>query len=356
MNFLRTNFPEILRATLGMAIFLPIALLLRQFLFRYATRLAEKSETKWDDVTVGALRGPTKLLILISALWIGGRAAALNLAQTEILDQLTRIGLILALILSLDYFLRGAIDLHRERLEAMHLPRTLARALLRIFVVLVGGLIVLDTLHISITPILASLGIGGLAIGLALQGTLANLFAGLQIVTDRPVRIGDFIKLQTGEEGYVTEIGWRSTRIRMPQNNLVIIPNVRLVDSVVTNYFMPNCESAVLVQVGVGYGSDLSKVESVTIEVAKEVQREVPGAIREFTPFIRFHTFDSSSINFAVTMRCKEFTDSYLIKHEFIKRLHVRYATEHIVIPSPIRTLDLPERVLDLLASPPNQK
>jgi small-conductance mechanosensitive channel len=98
---------------------------------------------------------------------------------------------------------------------------------------------------------------------------------------------------------------------------------------------------SVLVQVGVSYGSDLEKVERVTIEVATDVMRNVTGGIPENQPFIRYHTFSDSSINFSVILRGKEFTDQYLIKHEFIKRLQKRYAEEDINIPFPIRTVYL---------------
>jgi small-conductance mechanosensitive channel len=98
---------------------------------------------------------------------------------------------------------------------------------------------------------------------------------------------------------------------------------------------------AVLVQVGVSYASDLPKVERVTIEVGREIMREVQGGVPTFEPFIRYHTFESSSINFSVILRGQEYTDQYLIKHEFVKRLQKRYHEEGIEIPFPIRTVFL---------------
>jgi small-conductance mechanosensitive channel len=97
---------------------------------------------------------------------------------------------------------------------------------------------------------------------------------------------------------------------------------------------------AVLVNLGVHYGSDLQKVEQVTVEVAKEVMKEVAGGVPGFQPFIRYNTFGDFSINFTVILRGKEFVDQYLIKHEFIKRLHARYKKEGIVIPFPIRAIN----------------
>lgn len=211
----------------------------------------------------------------------------------------------------------------------------------KVLFVTVGGMLILANLGISLTPILTTLGIGSLAVAIALQDTLGNLFAGLYIKADRPIEIGHYVRLESGEEGYVDHIGWRSTRIRMLPNNMVVVPNSKIGQSNITNYYLPDKELAVLVQVGVHYDSDLTKVEGITREVAKEVLQTVPGGVPDFEPFIRYHTFNQSSIDFTVILRCREFVDNFLIKHEFIKRLQDRYHKEGIVIPFPIRTVYL---------------
>jgi small-conductance mechanosensitive channel len=176
---------------------------------------------------------------------------------------------------------------------------------------------------------------------LALQDTLANFFAGIHILTSRQVRPGDFVKLSTGEEGYVADVTWRYTTIRQLPNNLTIVPNAKLASAILTNYYLPDQELAVLVPVGVSYGSDLARVEAVTIEVAREVMREVRGGVPQFEPFIRYGAFGDSSIDFTVILRGREVVDQYLIRHEFIKRLHRRYQADGIEIPFPIRTVYL---------------
>jgi small-conductance mechanosensitive channel len=122
-------------------------------------------------------------------------------------------------------------------------------------------------------------------------------------------------------------------------NNMVVVPNAVLASATITNYCQPMEEMSVPMGLGVAYGSDLNKVETVTIEVAKEVMREVQGGVPGFEPFIRYHTFGDSSIDFNVILRAKEFADQYLIRHEFIKRLQARYEREGIEIPFPIRTV-----------------
>jgi small-conductance mechanosensitive channel len=223
----------------------------------------------------------------------------------------------------------------QQALPITSLTQNIARGI----VITMGILIVLNGLGLSITPMLTALGVGGLAVALALQDTLSNLFAGVHVTLAGQIRVGDYVSLDSGEEGYVADIGWRSTRIRMLRHNLVLVPNSKLSQAIVTNYYLPDRELAVRVDVGVDYGSDLAHVERVTCEVAKETLQSVPGGVVEFNPVIRFHTFAESSINFTVVLRAQEYRDQYLLKHEFIKRLHDRYRREGITIPYPIRTI-----------------
>jgi small-conductance mechanosensitive channel len=221
-------------------------------------------------------------------------------------------------------------------LPVSSLTRNIAWAL----VVTLGGLVILNGIGVSITPMLTALGVGGLAVALALQEPLANFFAGLFMTLAGQIRVGDYVKLDSGEEGYVVDFSWRSTRLRMLANNLVIVPNAKLSQSIIVNHYLPTTDMAVLVEVGVDYASDLAHVERVVVEVGRDVMSDVNGGVPEFEPFVRYHTFGDSSINFTVILRAKTFVDQYLVKHEFVKRLHARFNREGIVIPFPIRTID----------------
>jgi small-conductance mechanosensitive channel len=220
-------------------------------------------------------------------------------------------------------------------LPVTSLTRNIAWSLIAVL----GLLVILNGLGLSIAPMLTALGVGGLAVALALQEPLANFFAGLFITLAGQIRVGDYVKLDSGQEGYIVDFSWRSTRLRMLANNLVIVPNAKLAQAIVVNHHLPSQDLAVLVDVGVDYASDLGRVEQIVIDVGKSVMAEVTGGVPEFTPFIRYHTFGDSSINFSVILRGREFVDQYMIKHEFIKRLHARFDREGIVIPFPIRTI-----------------
>ena len=206
-------------------------------------------------------------------------------------------------------------------------------------IAVLGLLVILNGLGLSITPMLTALGVGGLAVALALQEPLANFFAGLFITLAGQIRVGDYVKLDSGQEGYVVDFSWRSTRLRMLANNLIVVPNSKLAQAIVINHHLPSHQLAVLVDVGVDYGSDLRHVERVVADVGRGVMQEVAGGVPEFEPFVRYHTFGDWSINFTVILRAKEFVDQYLIKHEFVKRLHTHFNEEGIVIPFPIRTI-----------------
>jgi len=214
-------------------------------------------------------------------------------------------------------------------------------------VIVLGVLIILYSLGVPIGPILTGFGIGGLAVALALQDTLSNFFSGLHLLMSKQIRPGDYIRMDSGEEGYVVDITWRNTVIRELPNNYVIVPNAKLSKATIKNYYLPHKEMAVLVQVGVSYDSDLEKVEKVTIEVAKEVMEDVVGGVPSFEPLIRYHTFSDFSINFTVVLRAQEVVDQHLIKHEFVKRLHKRYKREGIEIPYPVRKVYLKEEKWD---------
>lgn len=240
----------------------------------------------------------------------------------------------------------GMIDLHTERSNTT-LPKTsLLTNIVNILIYIVGTIIVLQYYGISVAPIITALGVGGMALALGLQETLANIFAGLYLILSKQVRIGDFVKLSTGEEGCVTDITWRFTTIQSTAGNDIIVPNQKIASAILTNYNRPLPAISITIAVGVSYDSDLEEVERITLEIAQAVMEKIdPG--NAFSPSVRFHTFGPSSINFNVNLQTHAFMNQYLLKHEFIKALTSRYRQEHICIPYPIQTILQPENSAD---------
>ncbi|MFH1848050.1 MAG: mechanosensitive ion channel family protein [Candidatus Omnitrophota bacterium] len=319
-----------------------LLLIAKKVIFGRVSAFAAKTKAKLDDVVVHSLDLPVTLLIFVSGAVVLERIAPVGKEAifTSHFMFAFKITTVVAIVMFLDRLFKGLIETYADSIDILRSSRSVVHGLVRAVVMGLGLLILCDSFGISITPFLASLGIGSLAVALALQPTLENFFSGVQIVIDKPIKVGQFVKLDSGEEGYVHKIGWRSTWIRMLPNNVVVIPNKVLVSSKLLNYYYPQRELAVLVQVGVHYDSDLAHVEKVTIEVGEDTMKTVTGGVPEFKPFIRYHTFNAFSIDFTVILRAKEFVDNYLIKHEFIKRLHERYKKEGIVIPYPIRAVN----------------
>jgi small-conductance mechanosensitive channel len=303
-------------------------------------RLAKGTKGEWDDILFGELRRRIPF-------WSVLLGISLVLVRWD-LDQRTfdfARALIRALgIASVTIAVAGVagrlIALQGIGPSARPVSR-LTQNLARIVIIVMGVLVIASGLGYDIRAYLTALGVGGLAVALALQDTLANLFSGIRILVAGKIRAGDFVRLENGLEGVVEDITLNQTTIRQLANNLVLVPNAKLAQAITTNYSLPETQMAVPVQVGVAYGSDLARVEAVTLEVARAVQAEADGAVRGFEPVVRFHTFGDSAILLNAVLQAHTFEHRAIVISEFIKRLSARFQAEGIEIPFPIRTVHL---------------
>ena len=331
---------QLLEPILILVGFIIVGYVLRFALNTYITKLTRKTETKIDDIILDAIRMPIVVIFLIVG--INFALPRISFVPAEVIQYLPIVSYLLVVLLVAWITIKtitGILKYYGTIRPALKTLVPTLQKIVKFVVVFFALMIILNRLGVDVTAAVAAFGIGGLAIAFALQGTLSEFFAGMYIMTDRPVRVGDYIALDSGQKGYVVDIGLRSTKIRELPNNIIVVPNSKLAGAIVTNYYLPEKEMACLIQVGVSYGSDLEKVEKVTIDVAKKVIKRVEGEMPGFEPFIRYHTFGDFSINFTVILRVKEFVDQYLLTHEFIKELHKRYKKEGIEIPYPIRTV-----------------
>ncbi len=318
-----------------------VGLIFDKVIHRRIKKWVAKTSFKYDDIIVNSFDNISLYLFLLLGAFIGLQSINISSNIYNIVEKIILILLIFLIIIAGSRIAVGFIDNYTEKIN-QYLPKSsIFQNITKILIFSIGGLIILQTLGISITPIITAMGVGGLAVALAFQETLSNLFAGLNILASRQIKIGDFIKLDNGIEGFVEDISWRYTIIKQMPNNMVIIPNSSLASAIVTNFNLPDKEMNIIVQVGVSYDSDLEFVEKVTLEVAKDVMKTFPGGVPEFEPLIRFHTFGDFSINFNVILRAKEYADQFPIRNEFIKRLHKKYKEVGITIPFPITTVEL---------------
>ena len=324
---------------------LVLGLVVRRIVLPWIAKWASKSTWKYDDIIVDAVRGPVVVWFVL----IGLRLAVKWLPLSHQVDsQIGTVALVLgifAVTWAAARFAAGVVRVGTAGAggyRAVSLLANVARTIVYVF----GILFVLDVLNINIGKVLAAVGVAGLAVGLALQDTLANFFAGIRILMAGKIRPGHYVQLENNQEGFIEDITWGQTTIRQGAGNLIIVPNTKLSTSIVTNYALPLASQVFVVNVGVAYGTDLAKAEQVAVEVAKEALKAVPEGVPDFNPTVRYTGFGDSSVNFFVVLQTKAYPDRWAVTSEFVKRLHKRFGEEGIEMP-------FPQRVVHLHQGPP---
>ena len=318
---------------------LATGIFLHKIIMPVFARLAAKTSIKSDDLIIKTIR---KWIIP----WFFALGLYLGLKQLNFESRFyfwIENGLMIFYIFSgtmiIAKVVSGLIRIKAAGSDAIIPSSSIVSNIVIIIIYCIGLLIILQSQGISITPVLTALGVGGLAVALALQPTLSNLFAGLQIISSGNFNRGDFIKLSSGEDGFIEDITWRSTTIRAASDHIIIIPNSKLADMTVMNYHLPQQEITFAVEVGISYDSDLTKVEKITKEVIKETLNESEDGVKEFEPDISFTAFAESSIRLKAFLRVNNYSAQFQVRSAFLKKLHDRYNTEGITIPYPVRTV-----------------
>lgn len=328
----------------GLALFLGLVLvgLLFEFgLLRWLQRALSRRGWRYSTIVLRALRGlPLLFFIVLSILAAVSRSGLNPLLQRRIFE-ICLLLLFAGLALGVVRLLTGMLLLV---VGDQVLPSvSLVNLLIRIIGVLVVLAVVLSVLGVPISPLLTVIAGSSVGLSLALRDPLANLFAGIQILASDRIHPGEYVRLSSGEEGYIDDIRWSETRIRLLTNNLVVVPNAVLNQTIMTNFDRPEPELVVLFDVDVSHDSDLQLVERVTLDVANEVMREISGGVEGFSCLVRFNRLADSAIGFTVIMRAQSFGDQFLIRHAFVERLIARYRREGISVPFPVRTLRVPD-------------
>ena len=312
-----------------------VLLLVRAAAFRGIQRWGSRRENRLDDVISVVFRTPSVYWCVAVGLYLG---IALSELPEKYLFYLSR-GIYVILILSITIATANlASRIFRDylRRSSLSVPATgLAFGIIYGSIMIIGSLIILSVLGISIAPLLTALGVGGLAVALALQDTMSNLFAGIHILVEKSIRVGDVIRLENGLEGYVEDITWRTTRIKMTSNNMIVIPNNKLSQSIVTNFNLPEKSLSIQVQVGVSYNADPERVEKILKEEAALAAAEMPYILSVPGPSVFLDPgFGESSLNFTLVCHVTEFSDQRTALHEVRKRILKRFRQEGVTMPS----------------------
>ncbi|HJL74989.1 MAG TPA: mechanosensitive ion channel family protein [Candidatus Marinimicrobia bacterium] len=311
----------------------------KSFIHSRVKKLTSKTQWKYDDIIFTAISTRIVLWFFLVVLYIAAGDLEIYAPYNEYVAKIAITLMMLSVTMASSTM---TIDLLNEwsASKGSRFPSTaIFSNLARITIIAIGLMIILQSFGISIAPILTALGVGGLAVSLALKDTLSDFFAGLHILLSQKVRIGDFVQLESGEMGYISNITWRNTTMVERANNVISIPNNKLSQSITKNFDLKDTSYSIKIPVGVAYDSDLEQVERVTMEVAQSVIDDLDEANKDYDPIVRFQVFDDSSINFTVYMRAGRYGDHHPMIHEFIKHLHKRFDEEGIEIPFPMRTV-----------------
>ncbi len=328
---------------LGAAIF-------HKLLFPLILRFTQKTSSDLDNRMAQATRLPMTVGILVLGLYLSITLVLdLGARAQSVLDTGAGVlGLLLGIVAAASavsqmfgWYIDSVAASASSRASIRMLP--LLRRITSAMIYGVGALLIMGLLPININPLIASLGLGGLAVALAIQPTLANLFAGTYVMTEGIIRPGDYIELEGGVAGYVVEVSWRSTRLRTWGNNLVVVPNAKFAETIITNYNEPRPAVNVYLTCGVSYDSDLDLVENVSFEVMREELETHPNALKDYGAWFAFDSFGESNVHFWLFVQADDRLGSFYLQSALIKRLHRRFREEGIVINYPMRTLQFPE-------------
>ncbi|TDD70802.1 mechanosensitive ion channel family protein [Actinomadura darangshiensis] len=323
---------RIIAAAVVMVVAIAIAVALRLLTGRLFRRAGDTRWT-WDDMAARLIRDLAMPLAVLLGLWSAAKVLELPRGTLDVTARVLTAVTILVVSLALARLIASSVSSLAMARQGTAANVTIFANITRVLVVGIGILVMLQSLGVSISPLLGALGVGGIAVALALQDTLANLFAGVHVLASKTIEPGDYIRLSTGQEGYVVDINWRNTSIRTLGDNIEVIPNQRFSDTILTNYHRPAQDMSVLVYAKVAYEVDLDEVEELLIKVGHDVMNDVTGGIADANVLVRFDDFDDSTVGFHVILRTSEFGDQFAIKHEFLKRLHRVLREEGIAPP-----------------------
>jgi small-conductance mechanosensitive channel len=346
----------------GLTIILGVVtgLIVEKVLLGTVRQILRHTPLELNETIASTLRGVIFWLVTLWSIYMA--TFGLPYFQPTHVDLIRHMVFVMAMLLSIQLLAKVAVALARFYLTYSNvrtaLPNTsIFENIIRFGVYILGMLMLLQTMGVSIVPIVTALGVGGLAISLALQDPLSNLFAGIQMILARQIRVGSTIQLENGQTGEVVDIAWRTTTLRQLSGNVVILPNNKLSSNILISYNNPHPDLTVTLQVAVPLNADLQQVETLALDVAQTVGlaiiRQKMGKTKPtpFTPVVRYLSYGESWINMALQLPFPVPMDGGLVRHELFKALHARFMADNISLPFPqnVVHLDFPRKNLEEL-------
>jgi MscS family membrane protein len=338
-DLLLTWLTELFLALVIVAAFWGLSLLVRYLLTAWVPKLTRISRTDLDDRLLMRITPPVGLLTIFAGIYLAVRSLPLpDLAQVFISG-----GIFIVNVVIFTNIAYRAIDELLSWYAGRVEERTgtgmgkeilfLIRKLCTIFLACAALIVILKHFNYDIVSLVTAMGIGSLAIGLAAKDTLANMISGFTLMIDRPFRVGDRIQMVSGKTGDVLDIGLRSTKIRTPDNTLLIIPNAELCNSTVLNMAYPDLKTMGRITLGVAYDSDMEKVKQVMLETARGIEDVLP----EPCPEVLFLSFGDSALNMSLMFWVGDYTKLFKTTDRINSALMHAFAANDIQIPFPTR-------------------
>lgn len=314
-------------------LWLVVAAIVRQVVRSWLTSLARSSKTELAGVLAATVPRPAAIAVFLFAMSASLRYVSMPVAVSKEVQRLFPLVLGVLGIVAMMRVAFRAIDAYGQSLPDLRSTAGIGRAATWIVGFAAMATFTSEALGISLAPVLTAFGVGTLAVALALQDTLSNFFAGLHLLADKPIRPGDFIKVDTNE-GYVDAIGWRTTQLRTLGNNLVIVPNATVAKAVITNFQRPTPHVFVEVRVDVSNDADPDAVEELLADAARTLRLDELDA--DTPPVVRFAPGPGDgTLGFSILFRAKSYADQGIVQHHARKRIVARLREADVPLPRP---------------------
>lgn len=314
-----------------------LGLVARRVVFKLVQGWARRTDSQLDVLLIDTLRGPMALWIVILGLHVATQSSEIPQRYKDYFPPTLQVLWGLSFTIAISQFAGSMIRFYGGTMRGVQSVSSLSQKLVQFSILIIGCLWLAKVIfNFSLAPVLTTLGVGGIAVALALQDTLSNLFAGFYVSVSGLVRIGDYIQLNTKEEGYITDINWRCTTMRTGANNLIVIPNNKLGQAIFTNFFLPDGRMVVSTLCGVSQDTDIDLVEKLLLEEMIQCASAVDNVLADPPPAVRFNPGPwGPSLVFQLVFSVTQFANVPKARSEVRKRIYRRLRSAGIAVTFP---------------------
>jgi len=306
-------------------------------------KFTSKTKTEFDDIFLRRASTPVTILAILAGIRFAIGEINLSETLTQTLDAVVLTTIIVVASFLVYYILNALILIgvtefsNKSRVKINKSLFQFFHSILKITVIVAAFLVILSSWGIQIGPLLAGLGVAGIAIAFALQSTLSNIFGGISILLDKSIQVGDLIKIDANTIGKVLMVNLRSTKILTFDNELIIVPNSKLAENNIQNIALPEPKTRVVVPFSVAYGSSIEKVKKIILEEVKKIEYYV----NDPEPSVKFLEMADSSLNFKAFFYVESYEFRYSALDEANTRIYNVLNKNKISIPFPQRDVHL---------------